>query len=61
VSLFAVSITTGTSDSARMALQTSMPLMPGNIRSNNTRSGFSSRSAGITLVPSPTTAVSKPA
>jgi hypothetical protein len=60
VSLLAVSITIGTPDSARIALQTSIPLIPGNIRSSRTRSGLSSRSAGNARLPSATTAVSKP-
>src|SRR5215211_4739781 len=60
VSDLAVSITIGTPDSARIALHTSMPFIPGSIRSSSTRSGFSSRSAGNALVPSFTTAVSKP-
>ena len=60
VSLLAVSITIGTPDSVRMARQTSMPFMPGSIRSSSTTSGRSSRTAGNARVPSPTTAVSKP-
>ncbi len=60
VSLLAVSITIGTPDSDRMARQTSMPFMPGSIRSSSTTSGRSSRTAGRARVPSATTAVSKP-
>ena len=60
VSLLAVSMTIGTPDSARIALQTSMPFIPGSIRSSSTRSGLNSRSAGIAREPSATTAVSKP-
>jgi hypothetical protein len=56
----AVSITIGTPDSALIAFATSIPFMPGSIRSSSTRSGLSSRRAGIALVPSPTTAVSNP-
>ena len=60
VSLLAVSITIGTPDSARIARHTSMPFMPGSIRSSSTTSGRSSRTAGSARVPSATTAVSNP-
>jgi len=39
VSPFAVSITIGMPLSARISLQTSMPPLPGNIRSSSTTSG----------------------
>ena len=60
VSVLAVSMTIGTPDSVRIARQTSMPFMPGSMRSSSTTSGRSSRTAGSARVPSPTTAVSKP-
>ena len=60
VSLLAVSITIGTPDSARIARHTSMPFIPGSIRSSSTTSGRSSRTAGNARVPSATTAVSNP-
>ena len=46
VSVLAVSMTIGTPDSVRIARQTSMPFMPGSIRSSSTTSGRSSRTAG---------------
>ncbi|CKO65371.1 Uncharacterised protein [Mycobacterium tuberculosis] len=45
MSVFAVSITIGTPESARNTRHTSMPFIPGSIKSNNTRSGRSSRTA----------------
>ena len=60
VSVFAVSMTMGTPDSLRIARQTSMPFMPGSMRSSRTTSGRRSRTAGSARVPSPTTAVSNP-
>ena len=60
VSVFAVSMTIGTPDSLRIARQTSMPFMPGSMRSSRTTSGRRSRTAGSARVPSPTTAVSNP-
>ena len=53
-------MTIGTPDSARIWRQTSMPSMPGSIRSSSTRSGWSSRKAASAWSPSATMATSKP-
>ena len=50
VSLRAVSITMGTPDSARISRQTSMPSLPGSIRSSSTTSGRNARNARHRLV-----------
>lgn len=53
-------MTIGTPESERSTRHTSMPFIPGSMRSNKTRSGRSSRTAVSAWVPSLTTAVSKP-
>src|SRR5919197_1622966 len=54
VSLLAVSMTIGTPDSARIARATSIPLIPGSIRSSRTISGRVSRNAASARSPSAT-------
>src|SRR3984885_6118559 len=53
-------MTIGTPDSARICRQTSIPSIPGSIRSSSTRSGLDSRNTSIALSPSATKVGSNP-
>src|SRR5699024_5014522 len=53
-------MTIGTRDSTRISLHTSIPLLPGSMRSRRTRSGWTDRNVSMALTPSPTTSVSNP-
>src|SRR6056297_2833631 len=60
VSDLAVSMTIGVPDSSRIARHTSMPSMPGSIRSSSTTSGLALRKASSAVPPSPQNTGSKP-